>query len=78
MAYSKAYQLSPRNREDEAISFFGQNKVALPSRVTNFVNQGAGKEPTIVEDFMSTDRVGKINNTVPALNTYIPNKVHNS
>lgn len=42
MAYSKSYQTvtAGRVREDEAISFFGKNKIATPARVTNFVSQG--------------------------------------
>ncbi len=49
MSYSKAYQLSPSNRENEAILFYGQNKVSC-GRVTSFVSMGGQKQPTIVED----------------------------
>ena len=75
--YSKAYQQvwAGRVREDEAIGFFGHNSVALPPKVTTFVNMISGKEPTVTKDFLGTDRAGKRNNTVPALNTNIPNKV---
>lgn len=53
MAYSKAYQTveAGRVREDEAIGFFGDNKVALPPRVTSFVSQGGQtSSPPISED----------------------------
>ena len=75
--YSRAYQqvLSGRVREDEAIGFYGHNSVALPPKVTTFVNMSASKEPTVTKDFLGTDRAGKRNNTVPVLNTNIPNKV---
>lgn len=55
--YSKAYQLSPSGREDEAIAFYGKNKIALPPRVTNFVSMGGQKQPTIVEE--ANEFVGK-------------------
>ena len=50
--YSKAYQTvtAGRVREDEAIGFYGQNKVALPARVTNFVSMGGQTQPTVVEE----------------------------
>jgi len=78
MAYSKAYQevIAGRVREDEQIAFYGQNDVAVPGRVVAFVNQSAREEPVIAKDFLNTDRVGKRNNTVPALDTYVPAKVH--
>ena len=49
--YSKAYQtvIAGRTREDEAIAFYGKNKIALPARVTNFVSMGGQTQPTIVE-----------------------------
>jgi len=53
MSYSRAYQTveAGRVREDEAIAFFGDNKIALPPRVTNFVSQGGQTpDPAIVED----------------------------
>ena len=60
MAYSKAYQTKTdgRVREDEAIGFFGQNKVATPARVTSFNSVGGKTEPTIVED-KANEFVGK-------------------
>lgn len=60
MAYSKAYQTveAGRVREDEALSFFGKNKVAVPNRVTNFVSQGGQTPaPAIVEE--ANEFVGK-------------------
>lgn len=52
MAYSKAYQTvyAGRVREDEAIAFYGENKVALPPRVTSFVSMGGQTQPTVVEE----------------------------
>ena len=77
MGYSKAYQTvwAGRVREDEALPFYGKNKVALPPpRVTNFTNMSAQKEPTVVKSFLDTDRVGKRSNTIPVLHTNIPAK----
>ena len=78
MSYSKAYQtvLAGKVREDEAIGFFGKNKVALPARVTSFNNMISGKEPTITKDYLASSQVGKpdAGTREPTLNTYIPNK----
>jgi hypothetical protein len=59
MAYSKAYNqvTAGRVREDEAIAFFGKNKIATPARVTNFSSVGGGKQPAIVEE--ANEFVGK-------------------
>lgn len=59
MAYSKAYQTveAGRNRENEAIAFYGQNKISAGSRVTNFVSMGGQMQPTIVEE--ANEFVGK-------------------
>jgi hypothetical protein len=59
MAYSRAYQqiLAGRVREDEAIAFFGKNKIATPVRVTNFNSLGGQKQPAIVEE--ANEFVGK-------------------
>ena len=56
MSYSKAYQLSPSGRENEAIAFYGQNKVSC-GRVTAFVSMGGQTQPTIVEE--ANEFVGK-------------------
>ena len=58
MAYSKAYQTveAGRVREDEAIAFYGDNKVSV-GRVTAFVSMGGQKQPTIVEE--ANEFVGK-------------------
>lgn len=60
MAYSRAYQtvIAGRVREDEAISFYGKNKIALPPRVTNFVSMGGQKQPTLFVD-PANEFVGK-------------------
>jgi hypothetical protein len=63
MAYSKAYQTleAGRTREDEAISFFKNNKVALPARVTSFNSMGgASSSPAIVADYLQNSNAGKI------------------
>ena len=59
MSYSKAYQTvtAGRVREDEAISFYGKNKIALPPRVTTFVSMGGQTQPTVVEE--ANEFVGK-------------------
>lgn len=59
MAYSTAYQTKEagRVREDEAIQFFGKNKIATPARVTSFDSVGGQKQPTIVEE--ANEFVGK-------------------
>jgi len=51
MSYSKAYQTveAGRVREDEAIGFFGNNKIATSVRVTSFNSVGGQTQPTIVE-----------------------------
>ena len=61
MSYSKAYQevTAGRVRENEAIGFFGDNKVALPPRVTNFVTAGSRKQPVIDTDHLQHEGVGK-------------------
>ena len=52
MAYSTAYQTvtAGRVREDEAIAFYGRNKIALPPRVATFTSAGGQTQPTVVED----------------------------
>ena len=59
--YSKAYQTieAGRTREDEAIGFYGQNKVSC-GRVTNFINTSAQQQPTLKEDYLQEEDVGKI------------------
>ena len=65
MAYSRAYQevTAGRVREDEAIGFFGDNKVATPARVTNFKTVGSTKQPTIKVDHLNHDGRGKTGTT---------------
>lgn len=59
MAYSKSYQTveAGRVREDEAIAFFGQNKISC-GRVTNFVSMGGQTQPTLAID-PANEFVGK-------------------
>ena len=61
MAYSKAYQtvVAGRVREDEAIAFFGDNKVATPARVTGFKTIQSRKQPVIDTDHLAHTGVGK-------------------
>ena len=61
MAYSKAYQevTAGRTREDESVSFFKDNKVATPARVTSFNNVGGKKQPTIETDVLQHPGIGK-------------------
>ena len=82
MADSKAYQtvIAGRVREDEGIPFFGQNKIAVPGRITSFQSTGGKKQPTIQKDFLHTEFAGKIPDTThtpsrtpPALDTNVDN-----
>jgi hypothetical protein len=41
-------------REDEE-PFFKENKIAVPARVTNFVNSGGKSQPTIDKNYISGD-----------------------
>jgi len=61
MSYSKAYQtvVAGRVREDEAIGFYGENKVALPARVTSFTPVGANKQPTLAKNNLNHPGIGK-------------------
>lgn len=86
--YSRAYQevIAGRTREDEQIAFYGQNKVALPPRVTNFNNLGGQTQPTLVVDHLQFTGVGKANNPVDPvtgfvsdnISAYNPNKIQTS
>lgn len=75
MSASNAYQqvIAGRVREDEQISFFGQNKIATPTRVTNFTPTGGKTQPTTQKDFLHTENAGKQVNTTPVLDNYIAN-----
>jgi hypothetical protein len=82
MAYSKAYQTvwAGRVREDEAILFYGQNRIALPPRVTTFTNLLAAKQPTLKVD-LANEFVGKsvvlggVTSTKRNIGAYVPGKV---
>jgi hypothetical protein len=75
-AYSKAYQTvtAGRVREDEAIAFFGKNKVATPARVTNFNNLSAQKQPTLAKDHLAHEGIGKAGTTADNAAAYNPVK----
>jgi len=74
MAYSKAYQevVAGRVREDEAIAFFGDNKVATPARVTAFQSTGGKKQPTLETDHLRHTGVGKTGTTSDNIAAYNP------
>lgn len=77
MAYSKAYQevTAGRVREDEAVSFFKDNKVATPARVTSFNSIGGKKQPTNERDHLQHTGVGKAGTTSDNLGAYVPPNV---
>jgi len=66
MSYSKAYQsiVAGRVREDETISFFGKNKVAVPGRVTSFNSVGGQKQTVVKVDNLQFTGIGKPGNKV--------------
>jgi hypothetical protein len=61
-------------REEEA-SFFKNNKIATPARVTSFNSTGGKKQPTIEKNWMSGDTgMGKqAADRDPDLMTYVDN-----
>lgn len=73
MAYSTAYQdvTAGRVREDEAITFFGKNKVAASSRTFNLVGMGGKKQPTIEKNHLQHEGVGKPGTESKVLDVYI-------
>jgi len=80
MGYSKAYQTvtAGRVREDEAIGFFGDNKVATPVKTTNFQNQGGKKQPTVETDHLQHEGVGKTGTVSDNKSAYNPNSYNTS
>ena len=58
--YSKAYQTvtAGRVREDEAIAFYGQNRVSC-GRDTAIVNLSAQQQPVLAVDVLQHTGVGK-------------------
>ncbi len=78
MAYSKAYQTTGAAgivRENEAIAFLGQNKLAVPSGVHALVATGSTKEPTIVSETFDDRGVGKAAaSRSPQLGVYVGGK----
>lgn len=80
MAYSKVYQtvVAGRTREDD-LGFFKYNKVATPSGARYQAPVGGKSQPTIQQDFMGTEDVGKnTNRDTAALDTYLSNKYNTS
>lgn len=77
MAYSKAYQtvVAGRTREDEAIGFFKKNRVATPAGSFEITAKGGKTQPTVDEDFLGDEDVGKNTNRDKGLKSaYNPNK----
>jgi len=81
MAYSKAYQTvtAGRVREDEAISFYGDNKVASPARVFASNVVGGKTQPTIDTDYLNDPGMGKgTSERDPVKSAYNSNKYNQS
>ena len=77
--YSKAYQTvtAGRVREDEAIAFFGQNKVAGPARVFSINNLSAAKAALVV-DFLQFSGVGKPGNVADLVTGFVSDNITNA
>ena len=65
-----------RLREEEE-SFFKNNEIATPARVTSFVNTGGKEQPTIEKNWISGDTgMGKqASDRDPDLMTFVENSV---
>ena len=74
MAYVAVIQPYQMNgyRETEAMSFYRDNKVVTPVRITSFNAMGGAKQPVIVKNFLQTENVGKSPNEHPVLDVYVP------
>jgi len=72
VSYSTAYQTvtAGRVREDEAIGFFGDNKVATPARVTNFKTTASAKQPVLSTDHLNHVGRGKAGTTSDNIGAY--------
>jgi hypothetical protein len=70
----KAYQtvIAGRVREDEAVTMFRLNEVALPTRVTNFNAQGGQKQPTLSKNWLQFPGVGKRGTVSDVIESYLP------
>lgn len=78
--YSTAYQTvwAQRVREDEALPFFGKNKMVTPGRgVTALTAMGGKKQPTTQKDYLQSLSVGKPGTREPSLDNFVfnPNQV---
>jgi len=64
-------------REVEGNAFLKNNKIAVPPRVTNFVNMGGKSQPTIEKNWISGDTgMGKqAADRDPDLMTFVENPV---
>ena len=81
MAYSKAYQSveAGRVREEEAIGFFGDNKIAVPGKgTTNFTNNGGSKFPNAKADELGHTGVGKAGTESDVVHYNVPNSTNNA
>jgi len=70
---SDSYQavVAGRVREDEGITFFGDNKIVTAAgRVFQITGGGGRKQPTIVIDYLNYDGVGKAGTTTDNKSAY--------
>jgi len=65
MAYSKAYQevVAGRVREDESVTMFKKNQVAVPNKVTGFYPVGSAQQPVVKVDNFNDPNIAKPNTT---------------
>ena len=75
MAYSRAYQTvtAGRVREDEAIAFYGKNRIATPVDTFSIVAQGSSKQPSLKAAPLEDVNVGKKDNRASGSNAYLEN-----
>jgi DNA/RNA endonuclease G (NUC1) len=71
---SNSYQtvVAGRVREDEGITFFKSNKVAVPSGAWAITSQGGKKQPTIDTPALQDEAVGKKDGRAPVKSAYNP------
>ena len=75
--YQTAYQTvtAGRVREDEVVTFLGQNKLSVPSGVRTAINTGNSKEPTIAKGYLDDRGTGKAAaSRDPQLGVYVGGK----
>lgn len=67
----KTYQMG-MDRETEALTFFRNNKIATPARISTITNTGATKQPTVVTEYFDDRGIGKIDR-IPQKSAYVAN-----